>query len=100
MPKITFITTGETFEMPAGTRFVDFCQENDSPHEFGCTVGSCGSCRAVLEAGGENVNPITEDEQDTLDMVTDEKPARLGCQLTISGDIAIRMARDIDEGAH
>jgi len=100
MPKITFITTGATYEVPAGTRFVEFCQENDAPHEFGCTVGSCGSCRAVLEEGGDNVNPITEDEQDTLDMVTDESPARLGCQLTINGDIAIRMARDIDEGGH
>jgi hypothetical protein len=29
-------------------------------------------------------------------MVTDEKGARLGCQLTILGDIAIRPARDID----
>ena len=59
MPKITFITTGATYEVPAGTRFVEFCQENDAPHDFGCTVGSCGTCRAVLEAGADNVNPIT-----------------------------------------
>ena len=57
-------------------------------------------CRAVLEQGADQVNPITEDEQDTLDMVTDEKGARLGCQLEIQGDISIRMARDVDEGGH
>jgi|SRR5688572_33506713 adenylate cyclase len=96
MPKITFLKTGQTFEVPAGTSFLAFCQEHDAPHDFGCTVGSCGTCRSVLEQGAGNVNPITESEQDTLDMVTDEKGARLGCQLTIHGDIAIRPARDID----
>ena len=97
MPKITFVVSGESFDAPEGTSFVEFCQENDAPHEFGCTVGSCGMCRAVLEQGADNVNPITEEEQDTLDMVTDEKGARLGCQLVLSGDIAVRPARDIDE---
>ena len=97
MPKITFVVNGQSYEVPEGTSFVEFCQENDAPHEFGCTVGSCGMCRAVLEEGADNVNPITEEEQDTLDMVTDEKGARLGCQLVVNGDIAIRAARDIDE---
>ena len=98
MPKITFLTTGKSYEVPEGTSFVEFCQENDAPHEFGCTVGSCGMCRMMIEEGAENVNPITEDEQDTLDMVTDEVGARLGCQITVKGDLVVRPARDIDEG--
>jgi len=99
MPKITFLVTGETFEVPEGTSFLEFCQDNDTPHEFGCTVGSCGTCRLMLVEGAANVNPITESEQDTLDMVTDETGARLGCQLVINGDITLRPAadRDLDE---
>ena len=50
----------------------------------------------MIEEGAENVNPVSEEEQDTLDMVTDEKGARLGCQLVVNGDISVRPARDLD----
>ena len=96
MPKITFLKTGDIFEVPEGTSFVEFCQENDAPHDFGCTVGSCGTCRLVLEEGADNVNPVTEEEQDTIFMVTTEEGARLGCQLIVNGDIALRPAEDRD----
>ncbi len=96
MPRITFLTSGATHEVPAGTSFLDFCQENETPHEFGCTVGSCGTCRLVLEEGADHVNPITEEEQDTLFMVTHEEGARLGCQLVVNGDITLRPAKDKD----
>lgn len=96
MPKVTFLVTGDVYEVPSGTRFLDLCEEHDTPHEFGCTVGSCGTCRLVLEEGAENVQPKTDEEQDTLDMVTDEPGARLGCQMVIYGDIALRPAVDRD----
>lgn len=92
MPKITFIKTGQTFEVPAGTSFLEFCQENDAPHDFGCTVGSCGTCALVLESGAENVQPIDDEESETLEMVTNEAGARLGCQMIVNGDIALRPA--------
>ncbi len=75
MPKLTFIKTGESHEVPAGTSFLEFCQESDAPHDFGCTVGSCGTCIAVLEAGVENVNPIGDEEAETVEMVSDVEGA-------------------------
>ena len=90
MPKLTFLKTGETFEVPAGTSFLEFCQENDAPHDFGCTVGSCGTCCLTIESGVENVDPITDEELETVEMCTDIQGARLGCQLRIRGDIAVR----------
>ncbi len=98
MPKITFLVTGQTYEVPAGTSFLEFCQANDAPHEFGCTVGSCGTCALMLEQGGDHVQPISEMESDTLHMVTDEPGARLGCQMIVNGDIALRKARDLGHG--
>lgn len=92
MPKITFLKTGQTFEVPAGTSFLEFCQENDAPHDFGCTVGSCGTCCLVLEQGADNVQPITDEERETVDMVTAEAGARLGCQMVVNGDVALRPA--------
>ena len=93
MPKLTFSVSGQTFDVPEGTSFLDFCQTHTVPHEFGCTVGSCGTCVLVFDSGAENVNPVSSDERDTLEMCTHRTDARLGCQLKILGDIAIRPAR-------
>lgn len=90
MPKITLLRNGRTYEVPAGTSFLDFCQEHDAPHDFGCTAGSCGACVCVLEQGAANVNPITAEEQETVEMCTSKKGARLACQLTVRGDITLR----------
>jgi len=90
MPIITFAKTGETHEIEAGGSFLDFCQANDLPHDFGCTVGSCGTCCLVLEAGVENVQPIDDEERETVEMCTAEPGARLGCQMKVNGDITVR----------
>lgn len=90
MPKITLLRNGKTYEVPPGTSFLDFCLDNEAPHDFGCTAGSCGACVCVLEQGAGNVNPVTQDERDTLEMCTNEKSARLGCQLKVLGDITVR----------
>lgn len=90
MPTITFLKTGQTLEAPEGASFLEFCQENDAPHDFGCTVGSCGTCVCVLESGAENVNPIDDEERETVEMCTDLPGARLGCQLKVNGDISVR----------
>ena len=88
--------TDEVYEVPEGTSFLEFCEQNDIDHDFGCTVGSCGTCHLVLEAGADNVQPITEEEADTLFMVTEEDNARLGCQIVVSGDISVRPGTDRD----
>jgi 2Fe-2S ferredoxin len=90
MPKLTFLVDGQTHDVPAGTRFLDFCQSHKVPHDFGCTVGSCGTCRLVIEQGADHVNQPTQDELETIEMSTNVKGARLGCQLVINGDVAIR----------
>ena len=90
MPKITFVKTGDSFEVPKGQSFLEFCQANDAPHEFGCTVGSCGTCALALESGAENVQPPDDEERETLEMSTDVEGARLGCQMIVNGDITVR----------
>lgn len=90
MPKLTFLKTGQTWDVPAGTSFLEFCQENGAPHDFGCTVGSCGTCVLRIEQGERNVNPIADEERETVEMCTAVTGARLGCQLKILGDVAVR----------
>jgi ferredoxin len=89
MPKLTFLKHNQTFEVETGAKFLDFCEDHPGLHEFGCQVGSCGTCVLTIRSGPENVNPVSRDEMDTIEMCTDVKGARLGCQLSIQGDIAI-----------
>lgn len=90
MAKVTFLVNGASFDVAPGTRFLDLCQEHDTPHDFGCTVGSCGTCCLTLEQGASNVDPASADELETVEMRTEIKGARLGCQLVIRGDIAVK----------
>jgi ferredoxin len=92
MPKLTYADTGESFEVPAGTNLLEFCQENTVPQDFGCTVGSCGTCRVVVVSGAENLNPAGDEELETVEMCTDEAGVRLGCQLVIGGDVTLKAA--------
>ncbi len=90
MAKVTFLANGATFEVAPGTSFLDLCQTNDTPHDFGCTVGSCGTCCLTLESGAANVDPASADELETVEMRTSVPGARLGCQLIVRGDIAVK----------
>lgn len=90
MPKITFVRDGTSIQVPAGGSFLKAAQDADAPHDFGCTVGSCGTCVLTFASGAENVSAPSKDEVETLEMCTDVKGARLGCQLVVNGDIAVK----------
>ena len=92
MPKLTIQPSGQTFEVSVGQSYLEFCQTHTVPQDFGCTVGSCGTCRVEVLAGMENLNPREDEEAETLEMCTDLPNARLGCQLTLSGDVTLRAA--------
>jgi len=89
MPNLTFLDTSSSYEVPAGASFLQVAQEHGE-HDFGCTVGSCGTCRLEIVEGAENVQPPSSEELETVAMSTDFQGARLGCQLRILGDVAVR----------
>ena len=90
MPTIKFLDDGTQAEVAVGTSLLDYCLANTAPIDFGCTVGSCGTCRVALEEGGDQVNPMGDEERETVEMATDHPGARLACQLVVNGDIALR----------
>ena len=47
----------------------------------------------MLEQGAENIQPISDEERETVEMCTDVKGARLGCQMVVQGDIALKPGR-------
>lgn len=91
MPQVKFLSENKTIEVPAGTLFQDAVKLANSNFPFGCRLGSCGTCRCIVVEGAENVNPHTQEEQDLFETLTSVgRNERLGCQLTILGDVAIR----------
>ena len=91
MPKVTFVSENITIEVPSGTRLQDAVEQANSTFPFGCRLGSCGTCRCVVVAGAENVNELTDQENELFENLTSVgKNERLGCQLIIKGDIKVR----------
>ena len=64
-------------ELENGTKIVDSIEELGVP--IGCSNGVCGTCEVEVLEGMENLNPVTEEEED-LGM---EGNKRLGCQCVI-----------------
>ena len=94
MPKITLAANDQSYEVPEGTSFLEFCQANGVEHDFGCTVGSCGTCRLQILEGAENVDAADNEELETVEMCTDVAGARLGCVLVVRGDIKLQQLTD------
>ncbi|MCP5020939.1 MAG: (2Fe-2S)-binding protein [bacterium] len=79
MPTLTLIDSGATYDVPAGTHLLDFAQANGLDIPFGCTRGSCGTCGVVVEKGMENLNEISDAEQDGVELISEDN-ARLACR--------------------
>jgi 2Fe-2S ferredoxin len=89
MPKVTFKPDDLTVEVEAGSKLIDIVEECGSSLLFGCRQALCGTCIMTVLEGGENLNPITDDEKITLDGHEAQPGQRLGCQCTVNGDIVI-----------
>lgn len=91
MPKVTFVTDNLTIEVPDGAGIPDIVDENEVTLPFGCRMGSCGTCRCIIEEGMKNLNPKTEQEEGLFEQLTAVgTKERLGCQLKVYGDVKIR----------
>lgn len=89
MARITFAATGETVDVKDGSTLLDYCQDRETPVDFACMSGSCGTCRIEVLEGIDSLSAKDEEEQDTLEHIGDGPNYRLGCQITINGDITI-----------
>ena len=77
MAKLTL--NGEELDVPENEKFVDQIEEAGVP--IGCSNGVCGTCEVEVLEGMENLNEVTEEEED-LGM---EGNKRLGCQCMVTG---------------
>ncbi|MFT6633149.1 MAG: ferredoxin [Bacteriovoracaceae bacterium] len=82
-------TNGETIEIEEGLALSEALDITSSPILFGCRTGICATCLVKVHSGAENLPEITEDEQEVIELSTDEKNCRLACCLSLKGDITL-----------
>ena len=79
------ILNGEDLEVPENEKFVDQIEEAGVP--IGCSNGVCGTCEVEILDGMQNLNELTEEEED-LGM---EGNKRLGCMCMMNGKGEVSM---------
>lgn len=80
MAKLVFENTGEEFQLEEGSPIAQVCEEAGVP--FACTEGICGTCVIEVTEGMENLSTFTQEEEDFLGDMDQE---RLACQCKIKG---------------
>lgn len=81
MGKLIFENTGEEQELEDNSPIAQACEEAGIP--FACTEGICGTCVIEVTEGMENLSPFTQEEEDFLGEMQEE---RLACQCKLKGD--------------
>lgn len=72
-----------------GQSLLDLCDWNMTPLQFCCRAGSCGTCLIRVIDGMENLSDVTDNELILLPELTDERNARLACQVRILGPVSL-----------
>ena len=89
MAKVTITNDNATFEVPDGSRLLDYAKANSSM-PFGCGAGSCGVCICSVVKGAENLNLKTQVEEQTLTRMNVYPSQRLACQIVVKkGEVVV-----------
>lgn len=90
MPKIVFVEpSGETRAVaaPVGLSLLEIAQQNDIDIEGACEGSlACSTCHVIVDpAWTDRLEPITDDEEDMLDLAFGvTRTSRLGCQIIMT----------------
>ena len=82
MGKLIFEDSNEEYEVEDGEAIATACEEAGVP--FACTEGVCGTCVIEVKEGMENLTSFTQEEQDFLGSLENE---RLACQCNPGTDL-------------
>ncbi|WP_353931565.1 2Fe-2S iron-sulfur cluster-binding protein [Okeanomitos corallinicola TIOX110] len=81
----------ETIILDIHSQLSEHLTIQNSPVLFGCRTGICGTC--LVEVVGD-IPPPKTDEQEMLEILaTNNKKARLACQIDIISDVEIRIIK-------
>lgn len=91
MPIITFLNRNMEIEVAENTSILEAALDHDIDLDNDCGAnGVCGTCQIHVEDGHDNLNDMSDDERELLEM-TEYIPnkSRLACQARVFGDIVV-----------
>jgi len=91
MAKVTFMPSGQSFEVAEGTTILVSAIQNGLQLQHDCTEAVCGTDRVKIVAGTEHLSEKTENEELTLEMMNAGPDERLGCVARILGDVTVKL---------
>jgi len=89
MPKITFMPSGQSYEVEQGMTILVAAIRNGLHIPHDCTEAICGTDRVEILAGQQNLSAKSENEELTLTMLNSGPDDRLGCVAQILGDVVV-----------
>jgi len=88
-----FLLNGSSYDVQEGETLFDAMERHKIAPEVKCGgVGQCGECVVKVLSGKESLSAMTLKEKQLLGNVFYITKERLGCQMTISGDIEIELS--------
>ncbi len=94
MPKVTFLPSGRSAEVPAGTSILDAAEAAGADLPSNCGgVCACTTCHVWVERGLESLSEMGEREDERLNEASAlALHSRLGCQARVGdGDVVVRI---------
>jgi len=102
--QVMFKNVGKTFEFKKGKSICEIAEINKVPIEAGCHVGDCGSDPVRIISGGENLNDLSDKEQERLEELLQDsanlkklnlKPGecRLACMAKPKGPVVVEILK-------
>lgn len=92
MPKISFMPSGQSFEVAEGTTILTAAIRNGLQMRHDCTEAICGTDRVKILAGQKNLSDKNESEELTLEMLNSGPDHRLGCVAQVLGDVTVEIS--------
>lgn len=91
MPRVTFLPSGQSFEIAEGTTILTAAVRNGIHIPHDCTEAICGTDRVKIVEGRENLSDKSDNEDLTLGMMNAGPDDRLGCVARILGDVTVEV---------
>ena len=90
-PEVNFLAENKRCVVAAETSILDVAENNNLRIEAGCRMGVCGADPIAILKGQENLSPISDDEQSTLDRLGWAKNTRMACCARVRGPVSVAL---------
>lgn len=92
-PKVRFLPIDVEVEVNEGTTILDAALDNNVQIDHNCGGNcACSTCHVFIEQGFNELEPMTEDEEDMLDEAENlSDTSRLACQVKVKSNLVVRI---------